>query len=138
MIFKNLVLQALGTIWFRFLQKKYLKKFHACVPLKPTQQSDTPFCHADVIQDFRLVGSSSTFSPSPCNSLRCVVIENFEGFIFNLLLHNAVSGQFGVQKLYLLPLILLMGQPPLPQPLWPRTMYNSCYDGLDEEYFSPG
>jgi hypothetical protein len=27
------VLQALGTIWFRFLQKKYLKKFHACVPL---------------------------------------------------------------------------------------------------------
>jgi hypothetical protein len=33
MIFKNLVLQALGTIWFRFLQKNYLKKFHACVPL---------------------------------------------------------------------------------------------------------
>ncbi len=32
-IFKNLVVQALGTIWFRFLQKKYLKKFHACVPL---------------------------------------------------------------------------------------------------------
>jgi hypothetical protein len=37
MIFKNLVLQALGTIWFRFLQKKiYIKKFHACVPLKKT------------------------------------------------------------------------------------------------------
>jgi hypothetical protein len=34
MIFKNLVLQALGTIWFWFLQKKYLKKIHACVPLK--------------------------------------------------------------------------------------------------------
>jgi hypothetical protein len=33
MILKNLVLQALGTIWFRFLQKKYLKKIHACVPL---------------------------------------------------------------------------------------------------------
>jgi hypothetical protein len=28
------VLQALGTIWFRFLQKKSKKKFHACVPLK--------------------------------------------------------------------------------------------------------
>ncbi len=27
------MLQALGTIWFRFLQKKYFKKFHACVPL---------------------------------------------------------------------------------------------------------
>jgi hypothetical protein len=27
------VLQALGTIWFRFLQKKYKKKFHDCVPL---------------------------------------------------------------------------------------------------------
>ncbi len=27
------MLQAVGTIWFRFLQKKYLKKFHACVPL---------------------------------------------------------------------------------------------------------
>jgi hypothetical protein len=27
------MLQALETIWFRFLQKKYLKKFHACVPL---------------------------------------------------------------------------------------------------------
>jgi hypothetical protein len=34
MIFKNLVLQALGTIWFLFLQEKYFKKFHACVPLK--------------------------------------------------------------------------------------------------------
>jgi|688.fasta_scaffold292928_1 hypothetical protein len=34
-IFKNLVLQALGTIRFRFLQKKSLKKVHACVPLKP-------------------------------------------------------------------------------------------------------
>ncbi len=34
MTFKNLVLQALGTIWFWFLQEKYLKKFHACVPLK--------------------------------------------------------------------------------------------------------
>jgi hypothetical protein len=33
-IFKNLVLQALGTIRIRFLQKKYLKKFHACVPLR--------------------------------------------------------------------------------------------------------
>jgi hypothetical protein len=33
-IFKNLVLQALGTITFRFLQKKENKKFHACVPLK--------------------------------------------------------------------------------------------------------
>ncbi len=31
-IFKSLVLQALGTIWFRFLQKR--KKNHACVPLK--------------------------------------------------------------------------------------------------------
>jgi hypothetical protein len=28
------VLQALGTIWFRFLQKKSKKKFHACVPLR--------------------------------------------------------------------------------------------------------
>jgi hypothetical protein len=28
------MLQALGTIWFRFLQKKFFKKFHACVPLK--------------------------------------------------------------------------------------------------------
>ncbi len=27
------MLQALGTIWFRFLQKKFSKKFHACVPL---------------------------------------------------------------------------------------------------------
>ncbi len=27
------MLQALGTIWFRFLQKKSKKKFHACVPL---------------------------------------------------------------------------------------------------------
>jgi hypothetical protein len=27
------VLQALGTLWFRFLQKKYKQKFHACVPL---------------------------------------------------------------------------------------------------------
>ncbi len=25
------MLQALGTIWFRFQQEKYLKKFHACV-----------------------------------------------------------------------------------------------------------
>ncbi len=33
-IFKNLVLQALGTIRIRFLQKKSKKKFHACVPLK--------------------------------------------------------------------------------------------------------
>jgi hypothetical protein len=33
-IVKNLVLQALGTIRFRFLQKKSNKKFHACVPLK--------------------------------------------------------------------------------------------------------
>ena len=33
MIFKNLVLQALGTIRFRFLQKKSKKNFHACVPL---------------------------------------------------------------------------------------------------------
>ncbi len=33
MIFKNLVLQALGTIKIRFLQKKYFKKFHACVHL---------------------------------------------------------------------------------------------------------
>ncbi len=32
-IFKNLVLQALGTIRIRFPHKKYLKKFHACVPL---------------------------------------------------------------------------------------------------------
>jgi hypothetical protein len=29
------VLQALGTIWFRFLQKKSKQKFHACVPFKP-------------------------------------------------------------------------------------------------------
>ncbi len=28
------MLQALGTIWLQFLQKKILKKFHACVPLK--------------------------------------------------------------------------------------------------------
>ncbi len=28
------MLQALGTIRFRFLQKKSKKKFHACVPLK--------------------------------------------------------------------------------------------------------
>jgi hypothetical protein len=34
MIYKNLKLQALGTIWFRFLQKKSKKNFHACVPLK--------------------------------------------------------------------------------------------------------
>jgi len=34
MIFKNLVLQALGIIWFRFLQKKSKKNFHACVPLR--------------------------------------------------------------------------------------------------------
>ncbi len=27
------MLQALWTIWFRFLQKKSKKKFHACVPL---------------------------------------------------------------------------------------------------------
>ncbi len=27
------MLQALGTIWFRFLQKKSKKKFHACVLL---------------------------------------------------------------------------------------------------------
>jgi hypothetical protein len=33
MIFKNLVLQALGTIKFRFLQKKSKTNFHACVPL---------------------------------------------------------------------------------------------------------
>ncbi len=33
MIFKNLMLQALGTLWFRFLQKNSKKKFHACVPL---------------------------------------------------------------------------------------------------------
>jgi hypothetical protein len=33
MIFKNLVLQARGTIRIRFLQKKYFKKIHACVPL---------------------------------------------------------------------------------------------------------
>jgi hypothetical protein len=33
MIFKNLVLLALGTIRFRFLQKKKKKKIHACVPL---------------------------------------------------------------------------------------------------------
>ncbi len=33
MIFKNLVLQALGTICFRFLQKMSKKIFHACVPL---------------------------------------------------------------------------------------------------------
>jgi hypothetical protein len=33
MIFKNLVLQALGIIRIRFLQKKYFKKMHACVPL---------------------------------------------------------------------------------------------------------
>jgi uncharacterized phage infection (PIP) family protein YhgE len=33
MIFKNLVLQALGTIRIRFLQKKYFKKIHAFVPL---------------------------------------------------------------------------------------------------------
>jgi hypothetical protein len=33
-IFKNLVLKALGTIRFRFPQKKSNKKFHACVPLK--------------------------------------------------------------------------------------------------------
>jgi hypothetical protein len=32
-IFKNLVLQALGTIWFRFLQKKSKNFVHACVPL---------------------------------------------------------------------------------------------------------
>ncbi len=32
-MFKNLVLQALQTIRIRFLQKKYFKKFHACVPL---------------------------------------------------------------------------------------------------------
>ncbi len=32
-ILKNLVLQALGTIKFQFLQKKSKKKFHACVPL---------------------------------------------------------------------------------------------------------
>jgi hypothetical protein len=32
-IFKNLVLQALGTIRFWFLQKKEKNKFHACVPL---------------------------------------------------------------------------------------------------------
>jgi hypothetical protein len=36
MIFKNLVLQALGTIRFRFLQKSQ-KKFHACVPLRLTE-----------------------------------------------------------------------------------------------------
>jgi hypothetical protein len=35
MIFKNLVLQALGTIRIRFLQKKSKKIFHACVPLTP-------------------------------------------------------------------------------------------------------
>jgi hypothetical protein len=34
LIFKNLVLQALGTIRFRFLQKNSTKKIHACVPLK--------------------------------------------------------------------------------------------------------
>ncbi len=28
------MLQALGTIWFRFLQKKSKKKIHACVSLK--------------------------------------------------------------------------------------------------------
>jgi hypothetical protein len=37
MIFKNLVLQALGTIRFQFLQKKSKKKFHACVPLSTLQ-----------------------------------------------------------------------------------------------------
>ena len=36
-IFKNLVLQALGTIRIRFLQKKVKKKFHACVPLSMHQ-----------------------------------------------------------------------------------------------------
>jgi hypothetical protein len=28
------MLQALGTIWFKFLQKKSKKNFHACVPLR--------------------------------------------------------------------------------------------------------
>jgi hypothetical protein len=45
MIFKNLVLQALGTIWFRFLQKKYLKKFHACVPLRLKLELSWPLIH---------------------------------------------------------------------------------------------
>ncbi len=43
MIFKNLVLQALGTIRFRFLQKKYFKKFHACVPLTTHTLSTSKF-----------------------------------------------------------------------------------------------
>ncbi len=43
MIFKNLVLQALRTIRFRFLQKKSTKNFHACVPLSSGRQRKTGF-----------------------------------------------------------------------------------------------
>ncbi len=40
-IFKNLVLQALGTIRIWFLQKISKQKFHACVPLKGALSNDT-------------------------------------------------------------------------------------------------
>ncbi len=40
MILKNLVLQALGTIRFRFLQKKSKQKIHACVPLGMTKDEN--------------------------------------------------------------------------------------------------
>jgi hypothetical protein len=35
------VLQALGTIWFRFLQKKSKKKFDACVSLSNIMSSES-------------------------------------------------------------------------------------------------
>jgi hypothetical protein len=40
MIFKNLVLQALGTIRIQFMQKSK-KKIHACVPLQSLRKEDS-------------------------------------------------------------------------------------------------
>ncbi len=81
-IFKNLVLQARGTIWFRFLQKSQTKKFHACVPLRKgyilhvAMEMDTP-CMSLLMLVERNTPCTSIDSCWWCNSNSChMILEN--------------------------------------------------------------